>query len=90
MPEIEHERVTLEEWADGSKIEYDQYRFDPFGPWIVSGFEAYCGECRDQIAEHIDQPAVRISLLEHLLNHLREEVAGWRAVLNRIGGKNGS
>lgn len=65
---FEHQRMTVETWPDGSRIQLDMYREDPIAPWIYGNYEVYCGTCADKIAEvHGDSKEARIKYLEHAL-----------------------
>lgn len=71
---VEHERVTIADWPDGSRVIVDRYRTDSVAPWSAGPYEGYCGTCKDQISEEATAQDAHISLLSHLLFHAQEEI----------------
>lgn len=74
MNGFDYERVIIEQWPDGSKIEVDQWRNHPAAPYSFGHFEIYCGTCAAQVQEHENKAEARILHLEHQLMHLQEAV----------------
>lgn len=90
MEELLVERITIFEEEDGSRIEMSKYRTNSLAPWIEGLFEVHCGQCGLQIAESPDRMDARVRYLEHEMQHIKEELAAYRAAFHRAARVNPS
>lgn len=82
---VEHERTMIFSSPDSSTIVQDRYRRDSMAPWIIGMCEVYCGQCEDKVAEADNAADARIALLDHELQHVKEEMTSMRVALHKLG-----
>lgn len=82
--DVEVDIRTIEQWPDGSFIKQARYRNSDMAPWIIGLHEVFCGECRGHLEEAVREDVARIALLEHVLGHVKEELAAMRAAFHKI------
>lgn len=73
-PEVNYETVIS--WEDGSKVVAKGFRTHPTMRWLREGHSCFCGPCAMTVSSGIrDIMDARIFLVEHRLEHIRQDLS---------------